>query len=145
MRKLIFMDLDGTLVHPTKPVIDYGDPLDVACCKPDENAVERARLMRDRDGFDVHVLTGRTWYQTGQVTENQVRTLLPDAHIFQLPCWQGWDALRNFKATILRSFQPSLYVGDLDLDREAAQRAGVPFMLAADWALNEPLPWEVAA
>ena len=136
--RLIMFDLDGTLVEHRQAVVDFSDPLQLAVCEPKSWVVTRALQLREQ-GAMLAVLTGRT-LDTWEVTANQVNALLPGAPVLHQNKWAGWDALREYKARMLRTFSVAFYVGDTDLDRQACQDAGVAFVHVDDFVDGQPVP-----
>lgn len=143
-------DLDGTLLEDVGPRLprrlgapdgDDGNEQAIRTIMADGarieayvthhgEAVRRAQLVARRG--PICFITGREEITRPFILNALVRAGLWGALHMQ-PAWAGHDALRAFKAERLLALRPAFYVGDTELDREAAQTAGIPFIDALDW------------
>lgn len=130
MKRVVF-DFDGTLaLHSGTP--NYDDPEVMArVTRSCRVLCLYAAELRAR-GVDVVVLTARA-VALREVTRKSIDDAgLGGVLVVLRPHpWSTWERYVAWKAAMLRELQADLYVGDLTHDREAALRAGVPFIDAA--------------
>lgn len=139
---MIGFDLDGTLLL-AEDGINYDDELSVAKLQPHQGAMYQARHIAAIE--DVIVITGRG-EATRRVTRNQVNWIFNDPAgsipILMQQRWNGWDSLRDFKASMMNEYNVTLYIGDQAGDRAAARIAGARFIHAETFRNGEPIPKE---
>ena len=140
---MIVYDLDGTLGYwepGRKP--EYHNPEAVAWYFREYRDAPFLVASAADEG-ESHVLTGRTEV----VSVPTLRFLedhfpwIPTDNLHMQAEWLGWDALRRWKADKLAALGHGTYVGDLEVDRLAAQDAGWQFLHADHWRRSlRPLP-----
>lgn len=129
---VLVFDLDGTLFD-TDPGINYDDPVSVlANSRPHALACELVRRFAKK-GHVVAYLTGRSFPVRGATEQQLIDADLPKGELHTQPRWTGWVGMRAYKTAKLRALRATLYVGDHEEDRNAAEAANVPFLHADDF------------
>lgn len=133
-------DIDGTLLDDVGPRAPHDGPARRAHfadpshilhhVTPHPLAVARAAYVARRG--PIAFVTGREEHLRLTLTAALQRAgLAGELHL--QPVWEGFPALLAFKTARLRALRPPFYVGDTNLDRDAAKAAGVPFLHADQW------------
>jgi phosphoglycolate phosphatase-like HAD superfamily hydrolase len=128
MTTTIAFDVDGTLCRSNEPV-DYDDPNSVrqrTTLRP--WTVDLVRDLNEREDVKLAIITGRT-PPIRPVTKAQIQAAgISPCYILHQPEWNGYPAMRDWKAQALLDVGADVYVGDHEADRQAAIDAGIPFL-----------------
>lgn len=139
--KVAAFDWDGTLVHHGSKSPNYEDMESVMrSTKPRIDALAKVKALID-SGTEVHIVTGRGNHLR-TLTLVQIRHYLqrdfPVDRLHNQSHWEGYDRLEAYKAGVLATIKPQVFVGDHSCDQGAAMRSNVPFIHADNWA-KEPV------
>lgn len=124
-------DLDGTLFHHDPWPTDFtrAEMLTITT-EPCERAMNRVRELAMLTAQPPVYITGRP-ERLRDITQHQLDAAgAPIGQLFMRPPVPGfaWDVCKHWKASVLRPFNPAVYVGDQVNDREAAQLAGAGYL-----------------
>lgn len=129
MTAIVGFDLDGTLFD-CDPAINYEDAASVrAHTQPNAAALAIVQAIAAK-GRRIVYITGRCTHVRAVTLVQLHKFGFPPGRVITAKAWDGYDAMAVYKAAALRETKASLYVGDHPADRQAAQKANIPFIHA---------------
>lgn len=139
----VAFDLDHTLFHSDGDASMWTNPvaLERHCLpyKGARDAVQRAFNLRG-----VVFITGRSEV-VRRVTFDQIRLHMGiyRPNVIMQRAWNGWDALRDHKVLGIQQTRACCLVGDSEVDRTAANLAGVPYRTPEEVGIDRSLIWDL--